>query len=265
MASGAEQHGGGDSASYYVSHHLTHLQVGEGFWTWNIDTLLVSTVLGVIMCGVMYMGARKATAGTPGMLQNMVESLVDFIDGLVKESFPGTSKFVPPFALTIFVWTFLWNCMDLLPVDWLPAAASMAGLEYMRVVPSADMNATFAISISVFFLIIIYSIAGKGFGGYAKEWLSHPFGWYLLPFNVIINFVELMAKPVSLSLRLFGNLYAGELIFILIALLPWGVQFIPGFAWAVFHILVVTLQAFIITVLSVVYLSMAYESHDDDH
>lgn len=262
MASGGEQSGSGQGSDY-VSHHLTHLQVGEGFWTWNIDTLVVSAVLGVIMCGVMYLGARRATSDTPGFLQSVVESLVEFIDGLVKESFPGTTKFVPPLALTIFVWTFLWNCMDLVPVDWFPALAAAAGIEYMRVVPSADMNAPFAISISVFFLIIIYSIMGKGVGGYLKEWLSHPFGWFLLPFNLIINFVELMAKPVSLALRLFGNLYAGELIFILIALLPWYVQFIPGFAWAVFHILVVTLQAFIITVLTIVYLSMANESHDE--
>ena len=265
MAAGAEQHGATDSASYYVSHHLTHLQVGEGFWTWNVDTLFWTTLLGVLMSAFMYAGARKATAGVPGGIQNTVEMLMDFIGGLVKESFPGPTRFVPPFALTIFVWTFLWNCMDLIPVDLFPDIAKAMGIEYMRVVPSADMNATFAISLSVFFLIIVYSIMGKGALGYAKEWLFHPFGKWLVPFNLIINFVETLAKPVSLSLRLFGNLYAGELIFILIALLPWGVQFVPGFAWAVFHILVVTLQAFIITVLSIVYLSMAYESHDDDH
>jgi F-type H+-transporting ATPase subunit a len=254
----------GSSPTEYVSHHLEHLKVGEGLWAIHVDTLFFSVVLGALMLFVMILAARRATSGIPGKLQNFVEVLVDFVDNSVKESFHGPRQFVAPLAMTIFVWVLLWNLMDLIPVDYLPLLAyHVFGLEYLRVVPSADVNAPFALSLSVLVLILIYSVKGKGFGGFGKEMLFHPFGKnpLLWPANILLNLVELVAKPVSLALRLFGNLYAAELIFILIAMLPWWIQFIPGGAWAVFHILVVPLQAFIFMTLTIVYLSLAYEEH----
>jgi F-type H+-transporting ATPase subunit a len=188
--------------------------------------------------------------------------MVDFVDTQVKDTFHGHNPLIAPLALTIFCWVFLWNFMDLIPVDLLPAIASLLGIHYMRVVPSADLNATFGLSMTVFALLIFYSFKIKGAGGVAKEFFGHPFGYALFPVNVILNFVELVAKPISLSLRLFGNLYAGEMIFILIALLPWWIQFTLGWPWAVFHLLIITLQAFIFMVLTIVYLSMA---HEDSH
>ncbi len=259
----------GHSPAEYVTHHLKHWSSGtdSGFITltdWHYDTLLLSTVIGLGFLTLFRMAAVRATSGVPGKLQNFVEVLVDFVDNAVKDGFHGSRAFLAPLALTIFVWTFLWNCMDLIPVDLPPMIAKhVFGLEYFRAVPSADMSATFALSLSVFGLIIFYSFKGKGALGFAKEFLTHPFGSnpLLIPANLILNTVELLAKPLSLALRLFGNLYAGELIFILIALLPWWAQVIPGFGWAVFHILVVTLQAFIFMTLTIVYISMAYEHH----
>ena len=254
----------GSSPTEYVSHHLEHLKVGEGLWTLHLDTLFFSVTLGALMVFVLWLAARRATAGEPGKLQNFVEVLVDFVDNSVKESFHGPRGFVAPLALTIFLWVLLWNLMDLIPVDYLPLFAyHVLGLEYLRVVPSADVNAPFALSLSVLALIIIYSIKGKGVIGFGKELLFHPFGKnpILWPANILLNLVELIAKPVSLALRLFGNLYAAELIFILIAMLPGWIQFIPGGAWAAFHILVVPLQAFIFMTLTIVYLSLAYEEH----
>ncbi len=254
----------GSSPTEYVSHHLEHLKAGEGLWTFHLDTLFFSVVLGLLMVFVFWLAARRATSGVPGKLQNFVEVLVEFVDNSVRDSFHGPRQFVAPLALTIFVWVFLWNIMDLIPVDYIPLFAyHVLGLEYMRVVPSADINAPFAMSLTVLALIIIYSIKGKGLGGFGKEMLFHPFGknpalW--IP-NILLNVVELIAKPVSLALRLFGNLYAAELIFILIAMLPWWIQFLPGGAWAVFHILVIPLQAFIFMTLTIVYLSLAYEEH----
>ncbi|MDY6941538.1 MAG: F0F1 ATP synthase subunit A [Pseudomonadota bacterium] len=251
----------GHSPQEYVTHHLTGWSVGEGFWTFNIDTLLVSITLGVMFVALFRVAAARATSGVPGGLQNFVESVIEFVDGVVAETFHADSKLIAPLALTVFCWVLLWNTMDLVPVDLLPLIAGMFGVEYFRPVPSADMSATFALSLSVFLLIFVYSFMGKGVGGFAKEILFHPFGKWLIPFNVVLNIVELLAKPLSLALRLFGNLYAGELIFVLIALLPAWAQFIPGGAWAIFHILVVPLQAFIFMTLTIVYLAMAYESH----
>lgn len=264
----------GHSPAEYVTHHLKHLSSnGDSAFismsAWHIDTLIFSTLLGLFMLTLFRMAAVRATEGVPGKLQNFVEILVDFVDNSVKDSFHGARGFIAPLALTIFCWVFLWNTMDLIPVDLIPQVwAKIYGAmghdpahAYIRVVPSADMSATFALSISVFILIFVYSFKGKGAGGFAKEFLTHPFGAKLLPFNIILNTVEYLAKPMSLALRLFGNLYAGELIFILIALLPWWAQVIPGLGWAIFHILVVTLQAFIFMTLTIVYLSMAYEHH----
>lgn len=257
----------GHSPAEYVTHHLKHWSStsDSGFISmsaWHLDTLLLSTVLGLIFLTIFRIAAVRATQGVPGKLQNFVELMVEFVDNSVKDSFHGARSFIGPLALTIFCWVFLWNCMDLIPVDVPPwIAKNVFGLEYFRAVPSADMSATFALSISVFVLIFVYSFKGKGAGGFAKEFLTHPFGAKMLPANVLLNTVEYLARPLSLALRLFGNLYAGELIFILIALLPWWAQVIPGMGWMIFHILVVTLQAFIFMTLTIVYLSMAYEHH----
>jgi len=257
-----EAHGSGGGATGYIVHHLTTLAAGDGFWTFHLDTLFFSAALGLTFLYLFKRAAAKATSGVPGGLQNFVEMLVEFVDTQVKDSFHGRSALIAPLALTIFCWVFLMNTMDLLPVDLLPDIGKAVGLEFLRVVPSTDLNATFGMSISVFFLIIFYSLKVKGPLHFAKEFLFHPFDhWLLIPFNLLLNTVEYLAKPVSLGLRLFGNMYAGELIFILIALLPWWIQPALSFPWAVFHILIITLQAFIFMVLTVVYLSLAHEDH----
>ncbi|PZN72812.1 MAG: F0F1 ATP synthase subunit A [Candidatus Methylumidiphilus alinenensis] len=258
MASAEHETGG---ATGYIVHHLTDLKIGEGFWTFNLDTLFFAGLLGFIFVLVFKKAAESATSGVPGPLQNFVEMIVEFVDTQVKDSFHGRSALIAPLALTIFCWVFLMNAMDLLPVDLLPGIASLFGIKYLRVVPSTDLNETFAMSISVFGLIIFYSIKVKGPIGFAKEMLLTPFGPWMIPFNLLLKLVEELAKPISLGLRLFGNMYAGELIFILIALLPWWVQPALSFPWAVFHILIITLQAFIFMVLTVVYLSLAHEDH----
>ncbi len=251
-----------EGATGYIVHHLTPFSVGEGFWTLHLDTLFFSAVLGAVFIWFFKTVAEKATVDEPGLIQNLVEMIIEFVDQQVKDSFHGESKLISPLALTIFCWVFLWNAMDLLPVDLMPGIASMMGVDYMRVVPSTDLNGTFALSISVFFLIIFYNLKIKGVFSFSKEILLHPFNTvFLIPFNILLNIVEYIAKPVSLALRLFGNLYAGELIFILIALMPWYLQPLLSFPWAVFHILIITLQAFIFMVLTIVYLSMAHEDH----
>ncbi|MEO0574703.1 MAG: F0F1 ATP synthase subunit A [Pseudomonadota bacterium] len=259
MASGADKL----TPSEYVSHHLEHLSVGEGFFTVHIDTLIFTWVCGLIFIGIFWMAARRVTSGVPGKFQAGIELIIEFVDDSVKDGFHGPRKFVAPLALTIFMLILFWNILDILPVDLLPIAAHSAGVEYLRIVPSADVNATFSLSFTVFILIIIYSFKGKGAKGYLEEWLFHPFGKFplLVPFNVLLNFVELLAKPLSLALRLFGNLYAAELIFMLIALLPFYLNWIPGSIWAIYHILVIPLQAFIFMTLTVVYLNLAYEKH----
>jgi F-type H+-transporting ATPase subunit a len=255
-------------AGAYVNHHITNFRYPKGAdkmdpMVWHIDTMLVSAVLGLFFVVVLFLAARRATAGVPGKLQNFVEMLVDFVDNSVKESFHGPRNFVGPLALTIFGLVLLWNLMDLIPVDYVPTLMYIIGFDYFRIVPSADINAPFGMSFTVLALIMIYSVKGKGFAGYGKELFTHPFGGNPLLWipNLLLNIVELIAKPVSLAMRLFGNLYAAELIFVLIALLPWWIQFIPGGAWAIFHILVVPLQAFIFMTLTIVYLSLAYEEH----
>jgi F-type H+-transporting ATPase subunit a len=262
------------SATDYIVHHLTNLTVGEGFWTFHLDTLFFSLALGVTLLVLLRLAAVRATSGLPGGFQNFIETLVEFVDKQVKDTFHGKSALIAPLALTIFCWVFLWNAMDLVPVDVLPegwkkvygAAGHDPSHAYLRVVPSTDLNATFGLSIAVFLLIIFYSIKIKGARGYLREFLTHPFGPYLFPANLILNTVELLAKPVSLGLRLFGNLYAGEMIFILIALLYGAGWLLGGFAgllqlgWAIFHLLIITLQAFIFMVLTIVYLSMAHEN-----
>ena len=248
-------------ATGYIVHHLTPLTVGEGFWTLHLDTLFFSAVLGAIFILFFKTVAEKATTGVPGLAQNIAEMLVEFVDQQVKDTFHGQSKLIAPLGLTIFCWVLMWNAMDVLPVDLLSMIGSVMGIEYLRIVPSTDLNATFALSISVFLLIIFYSIKIKGVFGFAKELTCTPFGPWMMPFNLLLKVVEEIAKPISLALRLFGNLYAGELIFILIALLPAFIQPLLSFPWAIFHLLIIVLQAFIFMVLTIVYLSMAHEDH----
>lgn len=252
------------NAGEYIQHHLQQLAVSvhpSPFWTLHLDTLGVSIVLGIVFLTFFRLAARKATSGVPGRLQNFVEILVDFVQGLVKESFHGRSQLIAPLALTIFVWVFLMNFMDLLPVDLLPRIAATLGLPYFRAVPTADVNMTFALSITVFLIIVFYNFKIKGAGGFAKEALTAPFGAWLFPLNLIFRLIEECVKPISLALRLFGNLFAGELIFILIALMPWWIQWTVGGVWAIFHILIIAIQAFIFMMLTIVYISMAHESH----
>ncbi|GAB3487087.1 F0F1 ATP synthase subunit A [Marinomonas epiphytica] len=269
------------SASEYIKHHLQNLTFGQhpdgswgiagtskeaadmGFWAIHLDTMGFSIGLGILFLWLFRVAAKKASTETPSGLLNFVEMMVEFVDNSVKESFHGKSKVIAPLALTIFVWIFLMNLMDLIPVDFVPRIAhDVFGLEYFKIVPTTDINATLGMSLSVFALIIFYSISIKGFGGFTKELTLQPFNTpIMIPFNFVLEMVGLLAKPVSLALRLFGNLYAGELIFILIAILPWFAQWALSVPWAIFHILVITLQAFIFMMLTIVYLSMAHEEH----
>ncbi len=268
----------------YISHHLQNLQVckvetGEwvwnqcagNFWTINVDTMGWSIFLGLVFV-ILFRGvAKKASSGKPTKLQALVEIIVGFVDSSVKDTFHGKSRLIAPLGLTIFVWVFLMNFMDLIPVDWIPMLAGSLGIPYMKVVPSTDVNITFGMSIAVFFLIIFYTIKNKGVTGFIGELTLHPIAPptkgvgliaapFIIAFNFILESVALIAKPVSLSLRLFGNMFAGELIFILIAML--GIYQLPlHFLWAGFHLLIVTLQAFIFMMLTIVYLSLASESH----
>jgi F-type H+-transporting ATPase subunit a len=274
MAVAAEIAEHAQTPNEYISHHLINLQYGHGFWTYNVDSIFFSVVLGLLFVVSFFLAARKATAGVPGKFQLFVEVLVDFIDTQVRDSFHGNSKLIAPLALTIFCWVLLLNLMDIVPVDLLPLIGSKAGLEHLKVVPSTDLNITLGMSLTVFLLVMFYSFKIKGFGGFTWELLTHPFGKWMMPFNLLLNLIEHLARPVSLALRLFGNLYAGEVIFLLLAVLGGsfainsfaGVggaigQLLFGTIWALFHILVIPLQAFIFTVLTIVYLAQAHETH----
>ncbi len=349
MASGSEAPTSGE----YIQHHLQNLTFGQhpdghwgfahgaeeaadmGFWAVHVDTLFWSLVLGLGFYVMFRNVAKKANSGVPSRFQAMIEFIVEFVDTSVRDSFHGTSRLIAPLALTLFVWIFFMNFMDLIPVDWLPWAATTVGIPYQKVVPTTDVNATLGMAIAVFALTIIYSIRFKGIKGFLGELVFNPLNpkelgmpkvfWpFVMTFNFILEIVSLLAKPVSLGLRLFGNLYAGELIFILIAmiftagagyigsglsfmfgehipawfwiaatasvfatlwlnlqgkldtkrtlwfllgemLLVGGLAFLGGqlmhFGWALFHLLIVTLQAFIFMMLTIVYLSMASEQH----
>jgi F-type H+-transporting ATPase subunit a len=280
------------TASGYIKHHLQNLTFGQhadgswgiahgaegaqemGFWSINLDTMFFSVLLGALFLFLFHKAAKRATADVPSGLLNFVEWVIEFIEDNVRGSFSGKNNMVAPLALTLFIWIFLQNLMDLIPVDWLPRLAGMIGVPYLRVVPSTDPNATFGMSLSVFYRVLYYSLKMKGPGGFLAELTLHPFEsknpvvkLLFIPINLLLEGVNLLAKPVSHSLRLFGNMYAGEMIFILIALmynagvalgvfggvLQWG--------WAVFHILIITLQAFIFMVLTIVYLDMAHQEH----
>lgn len=258
----------------YIVHHLTNLKYGEGFWTFHLDSIFWAVLLGLVFVVSFWLAARKATAGVPGKFQNFVETMVEFVDAQVRDTFHGSSKLIAPLALTIFCWVLLINFMDVVPVDLFPKAGEKVGIHYMKVVPPTDLNITLGLSLTVFLLCMFYSVKIKGGGGFAWELLTHPFGKWAMPFNLLLNLIEHLARPVSLGLRLFGNLYAGEMIFLLLAVLGGsfaitslaGVggmfgQLVLGAAWAVFHILVIPLQAFIFMVLTIVYLSQAHETH----
>ncbi len=273
------------TSTEYIQHHLQNLTLGVhpdgtigiahgaaearemGFWAIHLDTMFWSIGLGVLFLFFFYKAASKATSGVPGKWQNFVEMVIEFIDHNVRGTFTAKNDLVAPIALTLFVWILLMNFMDLVPVDWIPLLATWIGIPYMKVVPTTDPNATFGLAIAVFVLMIYYSIKEKGLGGFFGELAFQPFPKWLFPVNLLLEGVSLISKPVSLALRLFGNLYAGEMIFILIALLYSGglMWALAGgvlqWAWAVFHILIVLLQAFIFMILTVVYLDMAHQAH----
>ena len=282
MAAGAQ------TGSEYIKHHLTNLTFGKdptdgvwkfahtaqeaqdmGFYAIHVDSMGWAFGLGIIFIMLFSMVARKASTGIPGGLQNAVEIIIEFIDSNVKDTFSHKNKLIAPMALTAFVWILLMNLMDLVPVDWVPQLFHLSGVEYMKIAPTTDPNVTMGMSLSVFFLALFFSIKNKGFGGFAGELTLHPFTsknllvkLILIPINLFLEGVSLLAKPISHGLRLFGNLYAGEMIFILIALLPLYVQWTLSVPWAIFHILVIVLQAFIFMVLMVVYMNMAHDTGD---
>jgi F-type H+-transporting ATPase subunit a len=284
----------GTSSTDYIPHHLEHLRfnVVKGEWAHgaegivnfdliNVDTLIMGSAIGLLFVAIFYRAARRATAGVPGRFQAFIELIVEFVDGQVREVFHGDRRFLAPLALTIFMWVVLMNTMDLLPLDVAGMIAHGAGADHWRVLPTADINTTFAMSLTVLVLVLFFSVKAKGLGGFGHEMIVAPFGKHpvlWLP-NLALNIVELLAKPVSLAMRLFGNMYAGELVFMLIALLgfAWAGAFTSGSvivgsigllgqvlltaAWAIFHILIILLQGFIFMVLTVVYISMGQEGH----
>ena len=279
------------TSTEYIKHHLTNLTFGKfpeghehaghwgfahsaadaqamGFWAINVDSMIFSIGLGALFLWLFYRAAKNATAGVPGGWQNFVEWIIDFIDENVRGSFTGSNPLVSPLALTLFVWIFLLNLMDLIPVDWLPWLASLMGVGHLKIVPSTDPNITFGLSIPVFILVLYYSVKIKGPGGFFGELAFHPFPKWMAPVNLLLEGVTLIARPISHSLRLFGNMYAGEMIFILIALMYGGGLALGAFGgllqlgWAIFHVLIITLQAFIFMVLTIVYLDMAHAKED---
>lgn len=280
------------TSSEYIKHHLTNLTFGQhpdggwgmahsaaeakemGFWAIHLDTMFWSILLAVLFLYFFSKAAKSATKGVPDGLQNFVEWIVEFIDTSVRGSFSARNSLVAPLALTIFVWIFLQNLMDLVPVDVIPYITGLLGIHFMKVVPSTDPNATFGMAIGVFLLVLFYSIKIKGVGGFVGELTLQPFSsknpvinLLFIPVNFILEFVSLIAKPISLALRLFGNMYAGEMIFILIAIM-YNAGLVLGLfggvlqlGWAIFHILIITLQAFIFMTLTIVYLDMAHHEH----
>ncbi|WP_223788312.1 F0F1 ATP synthase subunit A [Marinicella meishanensis] len=285
MASG--EGGAGGYIEHHLVNHTTQLVEDNSFWTMNTDSVFYTILLAILYIWFFRRVAKKASAGVPSRTQNFLELIIGFIDAQVKDIFHGNSKVVAPLALSIFIWVFLMNFMDLIPVDLLPWLGTLVGIDYMRVVPSTDLNITFGLSFGVMLLVFYYSFTvKKPFAlGYFKEFATHPFEspnllvqMILAIPNIFLNIVETVAKPVSLGLRLFGNMYAGELIFILIAVLTlnYGAadlfsvgggimtvsQFLLALVWALFHILIITLQAYIFMMLSIVYLNMAHEQHD---
>jgi F-type H+-transporting ATPase subunit a len=269
------------SPAEYISHHIQNLTFGKhpdgswgfahtareatemGFMAINVDTMFWSLLTGVVFCWLFRAVAVSASVQKPSKWQSVVELAFEMVSGSVRDAFHGRNALIGPLALTIFVWIFLMNLMDLVPVDFVPYASQQMGISHMKMVPTTDVNATFGMSLSVFALMVFYGIKVKGIGGFLGELAFHPFGKALLPVNLVLETVSLIAKPLSLSLRLFGNMFAGELVFVLIAaLVPFYLQWLLSVPWAIFHILVITLQAYIFMMLTIVYLSQSHESHD---
>lgn len=261
----------------YIQHHLINNTVGSGFWSFNLDTIIISLMLGGLLVWMSTRVLAGATSGVPNGFQNFVESILDFVAIQVRDTFPGHNPLIAPLALTIFLWVWVMNFMDLVPVDLLPYLAQVITGDHnfhLKVVPTTDLNTTLAMAATVFVLVVFYSIKVKGLSGYLKMFLFHPFGKFFVPVNMVMTLIEEVAKPLSLALRLFGNMFAGELVFLLIALIGgtlavgaaalfWApLQVILDLAWLLFHVLVITLQAFIFMVLTIVYLGMAH-THDD--
>ena len=271
------------NSSEYIQHHLTNLTYGRcadgewgfahgpediaemGFMSIHVDTMFWSIFLGGLFLAIFTMAARSATAGVPGTLQNICEMAVEFVDDNITQVFGSRpNAIIGPLSLTILVWVFLMNMMDLVPVDWIPYLATMAGIPYMKVVATTDPNATLGMSVSVFLLVLYYNFKIKGPLKFGASLVTHPIPhWSMYWFNFILEFVDMLAKPLSHGLRLFGNLYAGEMIFILIALLPFWAQWALSLPWAIFHILIIALQAFVFMILTIVYLTQAHEV--DEH
>ena len=283
------------TSSEYIQHHLTNMTYGKspdgtwklaetaeeakemGFTAIHLDSMGWSIGLGIVFCLLFWMVAKAANAGIPSKFQAAIEMIIEFVDSSVRDTFHGKSRLIAPLALTIFVWIFLMNTMDLIPVDFIPYTAQLIGAHvfgmdphhvYFKIVPTTDPNVTLGMALSVFALTIFYSIREKGLVGFGAEFALNPFNpsnpflkALLIPVNILLELVTFIARPISLALRLFGNMYAGELIFILIALLPFWVQWALSVPWAIFHILVITLQAFIFMMLTIVYMSMASEKH----
>jgi len=267
----------------YIVHHLTNLKLdlhtmqidpdATGFWVLNLDSIVFSAILGVVFLALFLFVSRKATSGQPGAWQNFVEMMVEYVDQQVSDGFQGKATFVAPMALTVAFWVFLMNFMDMLPIDLLPTIGRSFGIHHLRTVPSTDPNITLGMSLTVFVIAFGYSFVAKGFKGVGAEFLFHPFGKWLMPVNFLLKVVEELAKPLSLGLRLFGNMYAGEMIFILIACftlnkglsvdtgLGFIAQLVLDSAWTAFHVLIITLQAYIFMVLTVVYMGMAADHH----
>jgi F-type H+-transporting ATPase subunit a len=265
------------TAGEYIKHHLGHLTAGHqgfvvDFHVWNLDTIFWSIFAGVIGSLIMFIAARRATSGVPGRFQAAVEMIVEMVEDQSKAIIHGDRSFIAPLALTVFMWVLLMNSLDFLPVDMFSALFSALGLEnvfpHHRVVPTADLNGTLGIALAVLAVVLYYNLKIKGVGGWIHELFAAPFGIYMAPFNLLLNIIEYAARTVSLGMRLFGNMYAGELLFLLIALLgsmatAFGFvgHVVAGSIWAIFHILIVVLQAFIFMMLTLVYIGQAHESH----
>jgi F-type H+-transporting ATPase subunit a len=274
-----------ETATDYVRHHLGFMKFGQrpdgswgiahsqeeaaqmGFWAFHVDSMLMSLLLGVIFMGIFFTVSRKATSGVPGPLQNFCEAIIEMVQTNIKQSFFAKNDLIGPLSLTIFCWIFMMNLMDLVPVDWIPLLAQTVAGDphlYFKAVPTTDLNITLGFAVSVFFLIIFYSIKVKGLGGFLGEFAFHPFGKWALPLNLILELPGFLAKPVSLALRLYGNMFAGEVIFLVIALIGYF-QLPLHFAWAVFHILIITLQAYLFMMLTIVYLNQAHTVPHEAH
>ncbi len=255
----------------YIQHHLKNLTAqvgGEGpFWTINVDTFVTAVLMGLLIVFAFWLATRKATAGVPGKWQAFVEIMLEFVDKQARDTYHGTSKLVTPIAITIFFWILMMNLLKMIPADFIAKPLELMGVHYWKPVPTADVNATLGMSISVFFLMLFFGLRAKGVGHFTLEFLTQPFGKWMLPFNLILNIVEWVSKPISLAMRLFGNMFGGEIVFLLIWVLGGagiagmfaGAAF--GFGCMIFHLLVIPLQAFIFMMLSIVYLSLSEDSH----